>query len=522
MNSCKSFDAIYKDALLIVNKRRSYEKQLQNEGYVMSQDDIGFGKTRRLLDCKIPDVFLSSIAKTGEQFNTAARLMSERDPEAFANLSGNAKCLGRFEKEIKTQPKYRSINGYGNNLKNPRWGTPGMPFGRQGPKNYDDGVSSIRKSVLGAELPNPRELVTQLLLKAYKVTRTAKAQNFFSVLNALYLTHDMAHSAPVEAFDKCKEIRCCSSGNKKVLDPSVSHSACLPISISQDDEFYSKAGVGCLNMVRSESASAPTTIQTGEILNRVTGYIDHSIIYGSNVNENKQVRTFVGGKLRLGKNNVLPVDSKGKYTKFTERLTTVPQSAIYPVLTSRSHNNLAEGLSKLNPSWDDKKLFQEARRLNIALYQRIIFHDGLKVAFGNSFDGVYNPNVNPAMTVEFNTAAYRFLHLYISPTMILKNAAQQVVEIPVSDTFGRIDLLENGFEDVLRGSLATRLNFGNHTEEIYNKFAKNENGVGLDLFSIDIQRCNFGIILMNLFYSFLFQAVNTVCQRTWSSENNAA
>ena len=465
---------------------------------MLSVGDLGFGKSRQVLSCNISNVLLSSVAKSGDQLNTAARLLSEKNPEAFATFGSNAKCLRRSEKEIKKQPKYRAINAYGNNLKHPHWGTPGMPFGRQAPKNYDDGVSSIRKSVTGSELPNPRELVTKVLLKAYKVTRTAKEQNFFSVLNALYLTHDMAHSSPVEAFDNCQEIRCCSSGNKKVLDPSVSHSACLPISISQDDEFYSKAGVGCLNMVRSESASAPTTVEHGEILNKVTAYIDHSIIYGSDDSENKQVRSFVGGKLRLGKNDVLPVDSNGKYTKTSDRLTSVPQSAIYAVLTSRSHNNLAVGLSKINPKWNDEKLFQEARRLNIALYQRIIFHDGLEVAFGEGFDGVYDENVNPAMTVEFNTAGYRFLHLYIRSFMMLKNASHNVVKIPVSDTFGRIDLLQNNFDDVLRGSLSTRLNFGQHSDEIYNKFAKNENGVGLDLFSIDIQRCKIRIVLNSL------------------------
>jgi peroxidase len=39
----------------------------------------------------------------------------------------------------------------------------------------------------------------------------------------------------------------------------------------------------------------------------------------------------------------------------------------------REHNRLADELSKLNPNWDDDKLYFEARHILIAIYQKIIY-----------------------------------------------------------------------------------------------------------------------------------------------------
>ena len=201
-----------------------------------------------------------------------------------------------------------------------------------------------------------------------------------------------------------------------------------------------------MNLVRSESTSAPTTIQSGEILNKVTAFIDHSIIYGSDDSDNRKVRSFVGGKLRLGKNDILPVDSSGKYTKISDRLTAVPLGAIIPVLLSRNHNNLATGLKTVNPKWNDEKLFQEARRLNIALYENLFFNKLFTAVSGDVFDTPYNANADPSPTVEFITGVYRFFHTFMNPWLSLVDSNNVTERIPLSDTFGRIDIIENRFE----------------------------------------------------------------------------
>jgi Animal haem peroxidase len=196
----------------------------------------------------------------------------------LASFENNAKCVGRSNKPLKSHPKYRAINGFGNNLKNPLWGAAGTPFGRFGAKNYNDGVYSIRKSVTGNDLPNARKLVQEVLMKANKYPRVKTDPNELINFFVLTITHDMAFQVPYEAFDNCKDIRCCTKGNKNVLSKELQSSSCLPIIITDDDSFYKDAGVKCLNMVRSETISSPSTIQHGEIHNKVTAFIDLSVI----------------------------------------------------------------------------------------------------------------------------------------------------------------------------------------------------------------------------------------------------
>jgi len=93
----------------------------------------------------------------------------------------------------------------------------------------------------------------------------------------------------------------------------------------------------------------------------------------------------------------------------------------------RNHNRLAKGLRRVNPHWTDETLYQEARRINIAIYQNIIYKEWLPLIVGDVlvkefklaitqrqyFFG-YNESVNPSLAAEFAGAAYRFGHSLIT------------------------------------------------------------------------------------------------------------
>ena len=107
-----------------------------------------------------------------------------------------------------------------------------------------------------------------------------------------------------------------------------------------------------------------------------------------------------------------------------------PQITTFHVVFQREHNRIASKLSELNPSWNNDKLYEEARKINIAVYQHIVYKEYLPATIGNEamsalglevktdnidpfFNG-YNPNVLGGVTNDFNAAALRFGHSMIS------------------------------------------------------------------------------------------------------------
>ncbi len=314
--------------------------------------------------------------------------------------------------------KYRSIDGRGNNLKNPEWGAAGTPFSRFGVKNYEDGIYAIRKSVTGSDLPNARLLVQNVLLKAVRSPPPKYKYNLIGLLIILFATHDLHYQVPMQTKSGKSEIRCCSNERHDTLPIALSNSACLPIQISANDPFYKKANIGCLNMVRAQLGKYSNGFETGQIMNRATAYLDLSLIYGNSESELKPIRLYRRGKLRMGRNTVLPVDSNGNYLPSMDRFISTPIGSIWPALFSRNHNHLAERLARLKPRWNDEIIFQEARRINIANFQfNLITAKSIERVFNKVINANYSEEVNAAASVEF-AFTYRGAHYYTPSHMV--------------------------------------------------------------------------------------------------------
>ncbi len=85
----------------------------------------------------------------------------------------------------------------------------------------------------------------------------------------------------------------------------------------------------------------------------------------------------------------------------------------------RSHNQIAQKLNNLNPHWDDEKIFNTSRKINTAIYQKIIYSDWSDVVFGSKFtsevinkkivDGEYIKNFKTQqVSNEFATVGIKF------------------------------------------------------------------------------------------------------------------
>src|SRR5262249_25851716 len=100
----------------------------------------------------------------------------------------------------------------------------------------------------------------------------------------------------------------------------------------------------------------------------------------------------------------------------------------------REHNWQADRLHALHPSWDDERLYQEARRWVAAEMQVITYREFLPALLGRSLPPYtgYKPRVNPGLCTAFATAAYRIGHSMVGGDIDLLDENYQ--------PFGVVDL----------------------------------------------------------------------------------
>ena len=111
-----------------------------------------------------------------------------------------------------------------------------------------------------------------------------------------------------------------------------------------------------------------------------------------------------------------------------------------------NHNRIAAELQQENPTWNDEQLFQEARKINIAEYQSIIYNEWIPDVLGSNalpaYTG-YNPNVNATIANEFSTVAFRFGHSLLSGDVERQGNNGQAVaaDVPLAEDFFDPDIL---------------------------------------------------------------------------------
>ncbi|XP_037045582.1 peroxidase-like [Bradysia coprophila] len=483
MNSkigCPELSRIMRKAKSLVESETNYSELLEQ---------IGFLKRPFLFSADSCNTDLNTKVKNAKVNTIAAQIYRSDYNVSLQEFETSAiNCTKAKTRKISAHQKYRSIDGRGNNLKNPEWGASDTPFSRYGPPNYEDGIYKIKKSVTGADLPNARLLVQDLLMKAVRSPPPKVTYNMMALLIILFATHDLHYQVPTTTHCKDADIRCCSKDGQYALPNELSNSACFPIEISKEDPFYKHENIGCLNVVRSQLGTYSNDAKPGQILNRATAYLDLSLIYGNHASELRPIRLYEGGKLRMGKGNLLPVDSKGKYLPSMDRFVVTPIGSIWPALFARNHNNLAERLAKLNKHWDNETVFQEARRINIANFQfNLITAKNIEKVFNKVVNESYSEERNAATCAEFSFT-YRAGHYYIPQHMVLRHENDSETKYLQSDTIGKIDILENDFDAVLSGATQQHLNVEQYADEVVNRIGKNPRGYGMDLIALDIQR----------------------------------
>lgn len=411
--------------------------------------------------------------------------------------------------------KYRTADGVCNNRANPRWGSSFIHFRRALNPDYCDGITAPRCAIDGAELPSARRISMTVHRPSYYTDPN------FTVMLAVwgqFLDHDITATAGTNG-PNGEPIECCNVADK--------HPECFTVPLGQGDPYFDDYNVTCMNFLRS--APAPlNTLGPRQQLNQATAYIDGSVVYGATDEKIKSLRSFKDGLLDMyvtpDNRTLLPVNrdpqdgcneadenAKGRYcfASGDNRANENLHLTSMHLLWARHHNYLAGELKRVNPHWDDERLFQESRRILAAQMQHITYNEFLSVVIGrqasehfgllstpNRQDDTYDEQTNPSIANEFASAAFRFAHTLLPGLMkVTKELNDSVESIALHNMlFNPYSLYRpNGLDSAVRSAINNSLEKSDpyFTTELTEKlFAQDASPVlcGLDLVSLNIQR----------------------------------
>ncbi len=117
-------------------------------------------------------------------------------------------------------------------------------------------------------------------------------------------------------------------------------------------------------------------------------------------------------------------------------------------LFMRNHNAIATQLHLAHLDWTDQHVFDEARMLNIAEEQRITYEAYLPALLGPTAIltyGGYNPGLNPSISTEFSTVAFRFGHSLLNNLVARdNNDGSSIGTVLLAESFFNPSLLTPG------------------------------------------------------------------------------
>jgi hypothetical protein len=397
---------------------------------------------------------------------------------------------------------YRSIDGTGNNLAHPEWGSTDEQLLRKSPAEYGDGISTPA----GADRPGAREISNALAAHSEEATPNDRKLTAYIYVWGQFLDHDLdltKGASPAESFN---------------------------IPVPTGDPSFDPNGTGTqlipLNRSVFDSATGTSTSNPRQQINQVTAWIDGSMIYGSDAQRAAALRTFVGGRLIVLETPVgdLPgLNTEGLPNNNDAHR--VPDDQLFLAgdiranenieLTSmhtlfvREHNRIADQIAAANPKLSDEEIYQRARAKVIAELQVITYKEWLPALLDpgalRSYRG-YNPIVNPQIANEFSTAAFR-LHSTINDDVeFFDNEGRAITfdyvnhqgetvtvegEIALSEAFSNPTIFkQTGVDGILKYAAATHMEaLDNQLVESLRNFLFGQPGQGgLDLASLNIQR----------------------------------
>ena len=353
--------------------------------------------------------------------------------------------------------EFRSIDGSGNNLSDLSQNSTGDSFGRIGPANFSDSQRS-----LVTNLPNART-VSNLVVAA--TTEEAETPNDRGLSGMMYAWGQFIdHDINLIKSDGINKISIQIPNG----DPSIS---------------------GSISLTRTKVDPL-----TGLAINNVTGWIDGSMVYGSDAVTAASLRNAEGYMLTSIGNN-LPIVN-GAFLAGDIRAQENPDLTALQTLFVREHNRQVNLLKAANPEWSGDQLYNQARAIVGAEIAHITYSEFLSSLLGRGAIGRYegyDPTVNTSMNEEFAGAAFRFGHSIVSANLqrLAENGSAVGPDLSLKDAFFQTtsDFAANGgaagFLRKLASDVSNELDVF-IVDDLRNFL--NVPGASMDLAAINIQR----------------------------------
>ncbi|MEM8547832.1 MAG: peroxidase family protein, partial [Pseudomonadota bacterium] len=244
-------------------------------------------------------------------------------------------------------------------------------------------------------------------------------------------------------------------------------------------------------------------------INEITGWIDASNVYGSDLTRAEALRTMDGtGRLKTSAGGMLPYNEAGLanaggsgaqlFLAGDPRANEQVGLATMHTLFVREHNRLVDEISAANPGLDGEAVYQRARRIVGAQMQHITYTEFLPVLLGadplSPYTG-YDPLVDASIVNEFSSAAYRLGHSMLSGRIMRIDAAGEMIpegHLGLKDAFFQPQKLvtEGGIEPILRGLAAQVCESVDAfvVDDVRNTLFGAPGSGGFDLVALNIQR----------------------------------
>ncbi len=353
----------------------------------------------------------------------------------------------------------RVVDGSGTNEEQSQWGAVRQQLLRMAPADFEDSIGEMV-----ADRPNARAISNAVARQTEDEPNSSGVSDFFWAWGQ-FIDHDLDLTEAAAGGE-----------DASIVAPFGDEIAVIPFTrVGQ----YDGTGV--------DSAR--------EYENEITAYMDASMVYGSNAETAAALRD--GAYMLLETDGLLVETETGVLAGDVRAAENIALTSLH-TLFAREHNRWVDELAARNPDLTDDELFDAARMRVEAEIQAITYNDWLPVLLGEGaiedYQG-YDQTVNPGISVEFSTAAFRFGHTLLSSNLsrldedgsdisagafALKDAFFNPAEIGAN---GGIDPILRGLGDQTAQELDTHV-----VEDVRSFLFAEGSAFGLDLAALNIQR----------------------------------